>query len=140
MMRLKWKKYNYTAQMGPGNSFVYRPLIRINISARSGGENMTIDAMIDSGTDSTVLNADIARAIGIDLSKCSRIKLGGIGSTEGYLSNVVVKVPDFKVVMDVPVAFAENPPFDGLLGQRHFFQRFKITFEKRLNIFRVAAV
>ena len=138
--RLRWKEYDYTVQVGPGNSWVYRPLITVEISSKISGESIPIKAMIDSGTDGTVLNADVARSLFIDPEKCQKVKLGGIGVTEGFTCNIKLTIPDFKVTMDIPVVFAEKPPFDGLLGQKHFFQRFRIRFEKDRNKFHLASV
>ena len=138
--RLNWKAYDYHVQVGAGNSWLYRPLMHIDISNRGTPDKVKILAMVDSGTDSTVLDADIARSLRIDLSRCQRVRLGGIGSLDGYLSNVQLLVPDIKIAIDMPVMFAENLPIQGLLGQKHFFQRFKIRFEKDKNKFYLAAV
>ena len=140
MTRAKWKKYEYTGQLGPGNILVFRPIIAVDIANISGNEQIRTLALIDSGTDGTIFNADIARAIGVDLSKCQKVKLGGIGATDGHVSNIRLVIPDFDVAMDIPVVFVENLPFDGLLGQRHFFQRFNVKFEKDLNLFHLAVV
>lgn len=138
--QVKWKKYDYKAQIGPGNTWLYRPLLEVEISSRASRKSRPILALIDSGTDSSVLHADIARDLQIDLSRCQRVRLGGIGSLDGYLSNIRLFIPDMKTTMDIPVMFAENLPFDGLLGQRHFFERFNVRFEKSANKFYIAAV
>ena len=114
--------------------------MHIDISNRGTPDKVKILAMVDSGTDSTVLDADIARSLRTDLSRCQRVRLGGIGSLDGYMTNVQLAVPDFDLAMDIPVMFAENLPVQGLLGQKHFFQRFKIRFEKDKNKFYLAAV
>ena len=137
--RLKWKEYNYTVQVGPGNSWIYRPVLEVKISQK-GAVYVPVLAMIDSGTDSTVIDASVAEKLGIDPRQCQKVKLGGIGSAEGFLSNVELTLSDMDIRMDIPVVFARNLPMEGLLGQRHFFQRFKIRFEKDVNKFYVAAV
>ena len=138
--RLKWKEYDYTVQVGPGNSWVYRPIVEIKISQKNSSREVPVLAMIDSGTDGTVLDANIAEVLGIDPAKCRKVKLGGIGSVEGFLSIVHLSLPDLKATMDIPIVFAHNLPMEGLLGQRHFFQRFKIRFEKDKNKFYLAAM
>jgi hypothetical protein len=136
--RLKWKEYDYTVQLGPGNSWVYRPVIEVDI--QSGQRRVPVLAMLDSGTDGTVLDASVAERLGIDYRQCQKVKLGGIGSVEGFLSTIELTVSDMKVKMDIPVVFAKDLPMEGLLGQRHFFQRFKVRFEKDINKFYLAAV
>ena len=132
MVNIKSKKYDYTGKWGL-EGIVYRPLIEVGIS--SGSNNIAFLALIDSGTDGTILNLEIANVLGIDIHKCKETKVGGIGEMAGYISKVTVTVPDFNVSMDVPVTFIKNLPFDVLLGQRDFFSKFKITFEKYKNIF-----
>lgn len=136
---MKWKKYDYTAQWGPGNTIVHRPLIEVRISSATNSKGIPILAMIDSGTDGTVFNADIARALRIDPNRHRKVRIGGIGEQEGFTCAIRLTVPDFKLYMDIPVVFLENPPFDGLLGQRHFFEKFQIKFDKAKKIFHIAA-
>src|SRR3989338_546220 len=139
-VHVKWKEYDYKIQIGPGNTWLYRPLLEIEISSRTSQKRRSVLAMIDSGTDSSVFHADIARDLQIDLTRCPRVRLGGIGSLDGYLSNVQLLVPDMKIAMDIPVMFAENLTLQGLLGQKHFFQRFKVRFERAINKFYFSAV
>lgn len=138
--RLKWKEYDYTVQVGPGNSWVYRPILEIKISQKKGSREVPVLAMIDSGTDGTVLDANIAERLGIDPAQCRKVKLGGIGSSEGFLSTIHLSIPDLRIGMDIPIVFAHNLPMEGLLGQRHFFQRLKVRFEKDINKFYLSAV
>lgn len=138
--RLVWKEFDYTVQVGPSNSWIYRPLIEVNISASNGANSVRTLAMIDSGTDGTVFDSAVAQSLGINLARCQKVKLGGIGSVEGFLSTVQLSVPELKTTMNIPVVFAEKLPLDGLLGQKHFFQRFRIRFEKDRGKFFLAAV
>lgn len=137
--RLKWKEYNYSVQSGPGNSWIYRPVLKIIVSTKNS-ERVPVLAMVDSGTDSTVLDESVAESLNIDPRACQKVKLGGIGTAEGFLSAVAISVPDLDIKMDIPVVFAHHLPMEGLLGQRHFFQRFKVRFEKDINKFYLAVV
>ena len=130
--RLKWKEYDYSVQSGPGNSWIYRPVLKIVVSTKSS-ERVHVLAMIDSGTDSTVLDASVAESLNI-------VRLGGIGTAEGFLSTISLSVPDMDIEMNIPIVFAHHLPMEGLLGQRHFFQRLKIRFEKDINKFYLAAI
>ena len=128
------KEYAYTAQSGPGyNGVVYRPLIEVKVSNKTG--EMSLLALIDSGTDSTLVNAEIAKTLYIEPNTCQKVKVGGVGENIGFLCNVTLSIDDFSESMEIPVIFVENLPFDALLGQRHFFERFQINFEKDKNRF-----
>lgn len=140
MPRQRWKAYDYQAQLGAGGSVVYRPLIQIEISRRAEDASTVVLALIDSGTDSTVMNAVFAPRLGIDKNACQTVRLGGIGTSNGFICNIRMRVPDFGVSIDLPVIFIENPPFDALLGQRHFFEKFDVKFEKHRNKFHLAVV
>ena len=136
---MKWKTYDYTIQAGPGMSWVHRPIIEIEVWAKEGSEKVPVMAMIDSGTDGTVLHADIAEALGIDGAHCKPGTLGGIGSLSGFYTEVKIVVPDFNIAYATPVFFGKNLPMDGLLGQATFFPLFKIRFEKAANKFYLAS-
>jgi hypothetical protein len=133
---MNWKKYSYTLSGKTTDTLLPRPLIEIIISNKTG--KFPCLAMIDSGTDSTVLNSDIAKALYIEKNTCESVKLGGIGEKAGFRCEVDVYVPDFNVSVKIPVIFLEDVRFDGLLGQAHFFQRFNVKFEKSANTFYVA--
>lgn len=138
MRQTRWKEYEYTIQAGPGMSWVHRPLIGIEVWTIGGNEKVPILAMIDSGTDGTVFHADISETLGIDESQCRQGTLGGIGSLQGFYTEVKIVVPDFNVTYQAPVFFGKNLPMDGLLGQATFFPLFKIRFEKAANKFYLA--
>ena len=137
--RLKWKEYDYSVQSGPGNSWIYRPVLKIVVSTKNS-ERIPVFGMIDSGTDSTVLDASVAESLDIDPRACQKVRLGGIGTAEGFLSTISLSVPDMDIEMNIPIVFAHHLPMEGLLGQRHFFQRLKIRFEKDINKFYLAAI
>ena len=140
MKRVRWKEYDYKIQAGPRMSWVHRPLINIEERAIGGSEKVTVLAMIDSGTDGTVFHADIAETLGIDESRCRKGALGGIGSLEGFYTEVKIVVQDLNVTYKTPVFFGKKLPMDGLLGQATFFPLFKIRFEKAINKFYLATV
>jgi hypothetical protein len=135
-----WHEYDYTTQLGPAASMVSRPLIEVVISCRTSSAKIRMLALIDSGTDGTILHADIARSLGINPAECQRATLGGIGTTDNaFITNVKIAVPDFDITMEGPVIFAEGIHIDVLLGQRDFFQRFDIRFEKNIGKFFLAS-
>ncbi len=140
MTRLKWKAYDYTAQLTSGGAITFRPLMELLVSSHTRKHPGSILALIDSGTDSMVFSAAIARSLGIDPRTCQKVRLGGIGTSEGFISDIKITVADFNASIDLPVIFIDNPPFDALLGQRHFFERFKVRFEKDINKFYLAPV
>ena len=132
-MRMEWRKYGYTMCGKTADTLSPRPLIETVLSNKTG--KFPVLSMIDSGTDSTVANADIAKALHISPNTCQKVKLGGIGGNkEGSVCDITIFIPDFRLSMQVPVIFVEDPAFDVLLGQLHFFNEFKPQCLKLFNI------
>ena len=59
---------------------------------------------------------------------------------EGFICDITLIISDFKISINMPAAFLENPLFDALLGQRYFFERFNVKFEKNKNKFHLSLV
>ena len=89
-------------------SWVQRPLVPIEVWEIGRREKVPIFAMIDSGTDGTVFHADIAESLGIDETRCKKGVLGGIGSLDGFYTEVKVVVPDFNITYETPVFFGKK--------------------------------
>lgn len=133
---MEWKEYRYTVSGKSVDNLVARPLVPIQLANKTG--SFPLLAMVDSGTDSSVFNAEIAEALHISANTCASVKLGGIGDQIGFRCEVTLTVPDFDFSIEVPVIFAKGVHFDALLGQTHFFQHFLVRFEKHQDRFYLA--
>lgn len=133
------KEYSYTSRYHRNSrQFFYRPLIDVEVSADSGPEMFS--ALIDSGTELTIMSAEIAQLVGISAANKTRAVASGFGDKEGFVAQVNIIVPEFPSVrVTTNVLFVDGVsgdfPFDILLGQEDFFRQFLITFEKRKNRF-----
>jgi hypothetical protein len=108
---------------------IYRPLVPVKLSV--GTTNLPLSFLIDSGAYATVINAEIAPALGIDLASCPLHWVEGIGGqVEGRLHGVRIYVGKFKRPMDICAVFVVNLGIDGLLGQRDFFRNYYVRFEQ----------
>jgi hypothetical protein len=98
--------------------------------------------LIDSGADTTMMNLEYARVLGIDLTKATKKDFLGIGGTRVncYLSSVGMKLKYTDHTFTTVVAFTESPSVDILLGQEDFFECFRIKFEKDRDIFELSPV
>ena len=130
-------KYQYTAT--PSNNtkgkLTKRPIVELEII----GKNDTLNALglIDSGADTTMMNIEYAKVLGIDLENAQKKEFLGIGSARvtTYISSVTMKVKHFDMPITTPVAFTDSSPVDVLLGQEAFFECFRIKFEKDHDTF-----
>jgi hypothetical protein len=74
------------------------------------------------------VNADIRKAIGLDISKGAvETTLGVAGPTNTYLHDICLYVPGG--VIAVRAGFSVDLPVAGLLGMQGFFDAFRITFD-----------
>ena len=135
-------KFKYTATMAPDTKgrYVKRPLIELEIL----GKDVSVKAfgLIDSGADTTLMNIEYAKRIGIVWGD-GRVKsfVGISGPSEPCQLGVVpIKVKYFDEPIDLAVAFIDSPAVDILLGQEDFFERFRIKFEKDHDVFELSAV
>ena len=131
-------KYTCITQVRQGSiDFAYRPLIDVEI----GGEKefRTFKALVDSGTDVTIMTNVIAELLGIKSEGRMTAILSGVGeSKSGFIAPVSLKVDKFpSKIFNFEVIFVENLSnnFEIILGQQDFFLNFEVTFQKSKNIF-----
>ena len=133
---MDWKEFDYSAQYSGDGAVLYRPIVSIQVL--NGNASIEQLAMIDSGTDRVLMNAEIAVALGIDPEDCEKIKVAGLGKSEGFACEMKITFPDFDKTFVMSVGFVEGLPFGVLLGQRDFFEYFRIRFEKDRRKFLLA--
>ncbi len=129
---MNWKEYPYSAEYSEARGdIVHRPMIALKV--KKGNESHNCLALIDSGTDSTMIDADFAKILGVDESQCRKVKVGSIEKTEsqGFISRVKLSLEGFDDEFETEVIFVKNMVIGGLLGQDDIFERFKIRFEKK---------
>lgn len=127
--------FTYLGTLGMGSSpMVYRPSIQIDI--RKNGKHISQMAIVDSGSDITLMDFDIAQFLEIDLKKCKGVNLGGItGRSAGYASEVSIVVERFEKEIMIPVIFTKELNTGILLGQIGFFDNYKIVFDRKNKTF-----
>ncbi len=129
--------YGYTAQAKLGYAeYTYRPLVDVEVSGLS--KTRRFKALVDSGTEITVMDKSIALLLNIDLKNRQTGKLSGLGEwRDGVIAPVSLKVDRFSDVFTFSVLFVEDLQrnFDIILGQQDFFRSFDVTFRKSKNMF-----
>ncbi|MEI7709298.1 MAG: hypothetical protein WCI76_01120 [bacterium] len=105
----------------------------ISMVIRSGAYSHNCFSLIDSGTDSTLINSEFMQLLGIDESKCKKVKVGGVGNSDlyGFISKVKFSIDGFDDTLETEVIFVKDMVTSGLLGQKDIFENFKIRFEKK---------
>ncbi len=131
------RSYGYTAQTRVGKiEFTYRPLIDVEVGGSE--KRRTFKALIDSGSDITVMDKVIADLLEINEEGQDSAELSALGKiTHGFLAPVSLQFEGFPDVFNFTVLFVENlsQNFDIILGQQDFFNNFDVTFKKSKNLF-----
>jgi hypothetical protein len=114
----------------PPSKWKSRPVIWVQLFHENRG--VAALALIDSGADCSVFHTSLAQALGIDYTKGRRTDGVGVSTTpiDLYFHPVQVKVRGDDTVIDMEAAFTESERVGAILGQRDFFEHYKITFER----------
>ncbi len=119
-MKFRYKKI--------GSHFL-RPVIPIEILY--GSQAVRYEVLVDSGADCNILPAEIGELLGVDIERGKLDTVGGItgGGMPYFIHKVSIRVGGWAYT--VPVGFMPNMPTlgYGVVGQRGFFDLFKVTFD-----------
>lgn len=130
-------RYDYTIQYNRrSGSHTYRPLVDVLVGGPTTSRKFK--ALVDSGTEITVMDDSIAELLGISSEGCATGRLSGLDEwKEGFLAPVSLKIEGFDHVFNFTVLFTEdlNKNFDIILGQCDFFRNFNVIFKKVENAF-----
>lgn len=117
-------------------SVIRRPIIPITLS--HDGKVVTVEAIIDSGSDYSLIPKEIAEDLGLVLGK-SLTEICGIGDgkCKTVQSNVNVMVTDGRKtvrLLNMPIGvLAEGEIEEILIGRIPFFAEFDVTFAENSN-------
>ena len=129
--------YKYTAKY-TDYGLEYMPRIVALVKNPKTGTELPVFGLIDSGATETLLQREIGEELGIDIESGKRVEFQGIGGiTFGYRHTVVLRLLGEKNEHEIECAFTPLPGIPALLGERGFFENYKITFEKYKNVFSV---
>lgn len=114
--------------------FSLRPLVQIEVSWKQSTKSFM--ALVDSGTDVTMMDMEIATILGITFPLAKKVEASGIGGVKpGLLNKVNIQIEGFEEIMTFGVVFVERLGFDVILGQDDFFRRFHVRFEREAKAF-----
>lgn len=103
----------------------------IEFKVVQGDFRLSTHGHIDSGADVTVINAEIADALDINLDGLPTRRLVGVtGEGVAYCTKVVLEIEGHEP-FECSVAFVWGLTVPALLGHKDFFDLFDISFKKR---------
>lgn len=95
---------------------------------------MIYSALIDSGADFCIFDAQIGEYLGIDTKSGIKVGFGGIqerGGAVAYLSEVILTVGGNQYKTSVGFSYDIAKHGYGILGQKGFFNLFSVKFDYR---------
>lgn len=112
----------------PGDACRLIPIVPVVLRNRE--KEFEIDALADSGASSCLFSGMLGLGLGLDVEKGPSQEIYGLGRgvVKAYYHKVILQIGN--VVWEEYVGFCfENFPVDGLLGQKGFFSKFRVTFD-----------
>ncbi|MFM2340256.1 MAG: hypothetical protein RLZZ360_892 [Candidatus Parcubacteria bacterium] len=122
-MKFPYKKY------GAG---VVRPVIPVTLCR--GEKKVRYEVLVDSGADLCVFHAEIGELLGIEITKGKAHEVFGVGGKASvyYLHKIQIEVGGWPYAIEA--GFMPNVSgramHHGLVGQKGFFEHFKVIFDK----------
>jgi hypothetical protein len=130
-------KYQYTATpyFNTKGRLTKRPIVEVEL--RGASRTLKGLGLIDSGADTTIMNIEYAKILGIPLDQSRTKEFIGIAADpmRCFIGSVSLKVQHVPTPVTTAVAFIDSPSVDILLGQEDFFEHFRIKFEKDHDTF-----
>lgn len=115
------------------NAKIARPIIPITVRNPKNGKHQKYYALVDSGSDECIFDAEIGEVLGIDIKKGAQKKLHGVieGKTQSYwLHDIEIEVGGWPYRISAGFMYKLARNGYGVLGQSGFFDRFKsVKFE-----------
>lgn len=107
---------------------VFRPVIQIAIIKEIDKKPLDYEVLIDSGADECILPLELAEIAQIDLANTETKEFRGIGGgvAIGHKKQVAILLGGYQ--FSTPVYFSSGIKGYGILGQRGFFEKFRIRF------------
>ncbi|MEK7532405.1 MAG: retropepsin-like aspartic protease [Patescibacteria group bacterium] len=122
------------------HGFEMVPRIPVVFKNPRNGREIPIFCLVDSGASDILITTEIALALGIEAKQGKPRMYGGVGGeVKGYVHTLAMKVMNDKNEFTIECGVLPLPAYDGLLGQRGFFDNYKVTFEKYKRTFEVIA-
>lgn len=133
-------KFEYLTRLGP-HGWEYEPKIEVVFINPKNGKSVEVLCLIDSGAGATILNAEFAEVLGIDLTSGKPHPYMGISEkAPAYDHPVEMRLKQDTHTYRIICSFMPGLTTTGLLGQRGFFEHYKVTFELSKKRFEIVPI
>lgn len=116
---------------------IYRPVAEVFFKHNKLNIWQSVEMLVDTGADYTLLPRFLAEQLGISLTRdCRSFETSGVGGKSKvflFKKKVIIKLGGLE--RKIPLGFLANDYIPPLLGRQGFFETFKVTFEKFILTF-----
>jgi hypothetical protein len=118
------------------------PILNVTFTYPKTGKSIDVDCLLDSGADDTVINADLAGQLGIDLTTGPRYLYQGISRdpTPAYDHGLLMQVEDDNNKFEINAAFMPGLQTACLLGRNGFFENYRVVLDQNEGQFELEPV
>jgi len=97
-------------------------------------KSITVDALVDSGAENCIFPGMLGLALGLDVNRAPKQLLSGLGGrvVEARFHHIELKVGKETIKAYAGFSF-DTIGITGLLGQRGFFDSFRVVFDRPAN-------
>lgn len=109
---------------------ILKPIIPVKIVV--GGKTIRYSALVDSGADFCIFDAEIGEALGLDIRSGEKEIFGGIqgrGGAEAFFHGVELNIGGWEYKTIVGFSYDIAKFGFGVLGQKGFFDIFVVKFD-----------
>jgi len=129
-VKFKYHKLNLSPQSDFFGKFIVKPIIPIKIS--TSDTSLKYAALIDSGADFCIFDAQIGEYLGLTIRRGTEVKFGGIqnmGFARAYLHKISIEIGGHEFRIEAGFSYDTSKDGYGILGQKGFFNLFSIKFD-----------
>ncbi len=127
-MKFPYKKIPIIDPKTDEVSHIFRPIIPVTLSFK--GNSVGYEVLIDSGADDCVFDAEIAKILRLPLDEEKEKSFGGISGSEvkAYRQGIEMSIGGISYIAEVYFSPNLTKMGYGILGQRGFFDHFRVRF------------
>lgn len=130
IMKFDYFKFPLTGESKFFGKSILKPILPIKISA--GASIIRYAALIDSGADFCIFDAEIGEFLGLSIRSGLQEKFGGIQEKDGataFIHKVIINIGGWDYKVDVGFSYDIAKWGYGILGQKGFFDIFIVKFD-----------
>ena len=129
-MKFRYKKFLLPEKSDFFGTSILKPIIPVEIFYKE--KSVKYSALIDSGADFCIFDAEIGEYLGIDIKSGEKERFGGIQERQpstAFIHKLVLNIGGWNYQTTIGFSYEIARHGFGILGQRGFFNLFKVGFD-----------